>query len=220
MAESQGKDYQDDVMYASKLTMGPREGGHGLYGKSGNDTLHGSRFIDFLHGGSGNDTLRGHGGNDFLTGDSGTDKLFGGAGNDRLHGGSGNDTLTGDSGFDKLYGGTGNDTYITQLSRSNVDTINDDLTATNKKGNGGGDDTLIITDLALSDLRGIRLGDDLILLDINDALDNGIINNGAVIEDFYSGNTTGNNVIEHLIIEGNTIDLIAIGQQLSPDWIA
>lgn len=53
------------------------------YGLDGNDTLHGSSFVDTFYGGNGDD---------YLYTSSGNDTLDGGAGNDRLQGDSGNDT--------------------------------------------------------------------------------------------------------------------------------
>lgn len=68
---------------------------------SGNDTLTGGRFDDYLVG---------YGGNDVLNGGDGFDMLFGGDGNDTFVGGSGSDVLNGGTGIDTavyagLFGG-------------------------------------------------------------------------------------------------------------------
>jgi len=60
--------------------------------------------------------------------------MSGGAGNDTLAGGAGNDSLVGGAGNDVLTGGDGNDRFVfdTSLGSSNVDTIKDFVTGTDK----------------------------------------------------------------------------------------
>lgn len=99
---------------------------------SANDTLKGSKRVDFLYGGGGNDKIDGGAGNDYIDGDKtrdlfdddpagkdvlkggdGDDEVHGGGGNDKIYGGKGNDNLNGDAlgatGNDKIYGEAGND---------------------------------------------------------------------------------------------------------------
>jgi len=72
-------------------------------------------------------------GDDFIAG-AGADSISGGNGNDTLSGGAGNDTLVGGAGNDVLTGGDGADRFVfdTALGTSNVDTIKDFLTGTDK----------------------------------------------------------------------------------------
>ena len=106
-----------------------------------------------INGGFGNDTLTGTDGNDTINGGLGRDTLYGGAGNDTLNGGLGNDTLFGGIGNDILYGGFGNDTYIYNKG-DGKDRISDI----------GGNDTLKIQGLTLSDLGFERNANDLNIL--------------------------------------------------------
>jgi len=73
------------------------------------------------------------GANNFAAG-LGNDSISGGAGNDTLAGGAGNDTLVGGAGNDVLTGGDGADRFVfdTSLGSSNVDTIKDFATGTDK----------------------------------------------------------------------------------------
>jgi hypothetical protein len=72
-------------------------------------------------------------GDNFVAG-AGADSMSGGNGNDTLSGGAGNDTLVGGAGNDVLTGGDGADRFVfdTALSASNVDTIRDFVTGTDK----------------------------------------------------------------------------------------
>ncbi|CAH1208159.1 hypothetical protein PAECIP111893_02849 [Paenibacillus plantiphilus] len=122
-----------------------------LAGGSGNDYLDGRDGNDMLNGGSGADALYGSGGNDSLYGEEGADRLFGGAGNDILDGGNGNDYLEGSS---------GNDTYLFSKG-SGQDTIYDaDATA-------GNADTLKLADILPSEVKLLRMGDNLVISIIN-----------------------------------------------------
>jgi Ca2+-binding RTX toxin-like protein len=82
------------------------------FGTSGNDTIHGTPFIDIIFGGNGNDRIYGNDGMDFLFGGNGNDYLSGGRGHDILSGGHGHDWLDGGTGNDRLYGGAGSDKMI------------------------------------------------------------------------------------------------------------
>ncbi len=99
-------------------------------GTSGNDTLTGGQYDDYIEGGNGNDTLYGGTGDDVIIGDSfihdsliyGHDTIYGGIGNDIIVGGRGNDLLYGEDDDDtfinynigsaKYDGGDGNDTIL------------------------------------------------------------------------------------------------------------
>lgn len=71
-------------------------------GKSGRDTLSGTRADDGLDGRGGHDTIDGKAGDDLLQGGYGNDRLDGGKGRDILDGGHGEDTLKGGAGRDLL----------------------------------------------------------------------------------------------------------------------
>jgi len=79
-------------------------------------------------------TILGTTGADSITAGLGNDSISGGAGNDTLSGGAGNDTLSGGAGNDVLTGGDGADRFVfdTALGASNVDTIKDFVTGTDK----------------------------------------------------------------------------------------
>jgi len=93
---------------------------------SGNDTLNGSNYIDWIDGLAGNDIIYGNGGDDqSLTGNTGNDTIYGGEGNDKLVGGIENDYLDGGPGNDTyyFYKGDGQDTisnYDASSGRSDV----------------------------------------------------------------------------------------------------
>ncbi len=110
-----------------------------LSGDAGNDQVYGDAGNDTLAGGSGDDLLDGGSGNDTADGGSGNDVLLGGTGNDTLDGGSGNDTLDGQSGENELSGGTGDDTLV-------VHSIHDLALETPYGQDGGGVDTIVVTD--------------------------------------------------------------------------
>jgi VCBS repeat-containing protein len=71
---------------------------------------------------------------DSITAGVGNDSISGGAGNDTLSGGAGNDTLVGGAGNDVLIGGDGTDRFVfdTALGATNIDTIKDFATGTDK----------------------------------------------------------------------------------------
>ena len=79
-------------------------------------------------------TIVGAAGADSITAGLGNDSISGGAGNDTLSGGEGDDTLIGGAGKDVLTGGAGADRFVfdTILGDSNVDTIKDFVTKTDK----------------------------------------------------------------------------------------
>ena len=118
-------------------------------GLAGNDTI---------RAGDGNDTVWGNLGNDTLYGGNGADTLLGGEGNDTLYGEAGNDTLTGGKGADHLEGGAGNDVYLFSFGDGN-DTISNNDASANRK------DILQFTDVASTELRGIRRSGNHLILD-------------------------------------------------------
>jgi Ca2+-binding RTX toxin-like protein len=79
-------------------------------------------------------TITGSTKGDNIVAGSGADSISGGNGNDTLSGGTGNDTLVGGAGNDVLTGADGADRFVfdTALSNTNVDTIKDFLTGTDK----------------------------------------------------------------------------------------
>jgi Ca2+-binding RTX toxin-like protein len=72
--------------------------------------------------------------NDNLFAGAGADSISGGAGGDTLTGGAGDDTLVGGAGNDVLTGGNGADRFVfeTILGTSNIDTITDFVTGTDR----------------------------------------------------------------------------------------
>ncbi|MGX5726797.1 calcium-binding protein [Metapseudomonas otitidis] len=108
-------------------------------------------------GSPGADTLMGTAGADTIEGRDGNDLLNGGAGDDLLLGGDGDDTLEGSLGFDTLMGGLGNDTY--RLTGPWGQVVIDEPVSL-----AGGFDVLELYDVASTDVRVNRVGNDLILL--------------------------------------------------------
>jgi Ca2+-binding RTX toxin-like protein len=111
-----------------------------------------TEFDDALHGNAAGNLIEGLAGNDEITGLSGDDSLNGGEGDDLLEGGSGNDQLSGGTGADTLNGGLGNDTFL--FSRGDGADVVIDVS---------GEDSIEFTDIASTELRVRRVGDDLLL---------------------------------------------------------
>ena len=87
-------------------------GGITASGSDGNQTIAGSKWIDYLNGGEGNDTLYGNAGSDTLYGGNGNDTLYGGDGRDTIYAGTGAGAGTGTNGngiSNWIYGGNGGD---------------------------------------------------------------------------------------------------------------
>ncbi len=108
-------------------------------------SITGSRFADTIAGSDQADILDGAEGNGTLLGGGGRDTLIGGSGDDLLDGGSGDDTLS---------GGLGSDTY-----RFAIGMGRDSIIET------GSDVNTLALDpgIAISDLKGCRIGEDLYL---------------------------------------------------------
>jgi Ca2+-binding RTX toxin-like protein len=135
-------------------------------GSASADRMDGTALADVMTGLGGNDTLLGNAGNDRLDGGADNDTLFGGEGTDSLLGGLGNDSLAGDAGDDTLDGGAGADT-LSGGSGNNL----------YRFGRGDGADVISAWDetptkrnvlelkagVAQADLRGARVGSDLVL---------------------------------------------------------
>lgn len=204
------------------LLLGARllEGDDRFIGTVFGDTVHGGLGADTVFGGDGDDTIFGDNGNDILSGDLGKDILNGGIGNDilngsddddilngdegndALNGGDGNDTLIGGLGTDQLFGGAGDDTYIFAPG-DDFDTIIDTE----------GNNTLkIVGNLALSDLRFVRVGDDLVI----------DIGSGVTISGYFAANNPS--VIQSLVFaetnETFAIASIPLTPNLSPVAVA
>ncbi|MBL4615451.1 MAG: hypothetical protein JKY27_11345, partial [Magnetovibrio sp.] len=113
-----------------------------------------------------------------LSGGTGNDTLYGGNGNDNLSGGADNDTLWGGTGLDILDGGTGSDWYVHEntgmsyvFDSSGVQDVIKFSTVTNDQMNfsyfGTSNEHLRVYTNA-------------------DIADNGIVDDGAVIWNFFS----------------------------------
>lgn len=99
---------------------------------SGNDSIAGTRYADYLFGGAGNDAVWGGAGNDQLEGNAGNDQLHGGIGADKLAGGAGADTFLFRSIAESTVGASGRDT-ISDFSQTEKDRINLSVIDANNK---------------------------------------------------------------------------------------
>lgn len=100
--------------------------------------------------------------------------------------------------FDFLCGGSGDDTYIHSLNSGN-DIINDNQTVTGAVGSGGGiSDVLQFSGLSLNNIVAsyfINNKVNLYLSSYADLMDNGKIDDGVMIQNYFQG---GNYVIERI----------------------
>ena len=108
---------------------------------TGDDTVYGSNYADWLLGYTGDDIINGGGGDDDLLGAEGNDTLTGSAGYDRMYGGLGDDTYYVNDSTDFAYelAGEGHDTVSASVDvrlRSNVE----DLLLTGEAYIGKGND--------------------------------------------------------------------------------
>ncbi|ASV33397.1 hypothetical protein CJJ18_04310 [Candidatus Williamhamiltonella defendens] len=115
-----------------------------LDAKEGNDNIFDNS--DRLH------TLRGGEGDDTIVAPKGNKKLFGDAGHDQLFSGQGDDELNGGQGNDHLSGGKGDDIYF--IHRHDDRTHIED---------NGGNDKIVLTGMALKDLRVVKKDQDMYL---------------------------------------------------------
>ncbi|MES9891291.1 MAG: calcium-binding protein, partial [Candidatus Thiodiazotropha sp.] len=147
-----------DFEYVKAAVQQATEGADRLYAYDGGDILDGLGGNDTLRGAAGNDQLSGNDGNDTLSGGDGNDVLAGGDGSDDLYGGPGDDQLSGGLGDnDYLRGGSGSDTYLFSVGDGNT-TINNYDNTTNS-----GQDRLLITGAAPSEVTATRSGGDVLL---------------------------------------------------------
>lgn len=197
-------DNNSNILYATESSQ--------INGYGGNDTIYGSNFYDIIHGGTGNDVIYANGGNDAVIGNEGSDQLYGGDGDDLIVGdntltptGAGNDVLNGGAGNDRLYGNYGNDLYQYAVN-TGIDTINDGRTAANVPGYGGGTDTIQFTNTTFDNIYYLTLSNDLVLYTSEGVDQDGFIQHGVIIQDFYLNDENTN--IEYLKdSSGATFDL-------------
>lgn len=102
---------------------------------SGNDSITGTQYADYLFGGAGNDAISAGAGNDVLEGNVGNDQLRGGIGADKLVGGAGADTFIFRSIAESTVGASGRDT-ISDFSQSEKDRVNLSVIDANTKTAG------------------------------------------------------------------------------------
>lgn len=208
----------DDVYYSDLIPSGGADYNY-ISGAGGNDYIVGNGYTDIIVGGTGNDTIGGEGGTDALNGNDGDDSLFGGDGNDTLNGddgndglygnddndvligGDGTDTLHGGTGEDVLHGGDGNDIYVSYFSDGGIDTIAEFAIGEPAEISygGGGTDQLNILDCTGAELyvrQDPNNNDNLIVTSQDDMLDNGVMDSGVKILNFFAG---GDHVIEYIV---------------------
>lgn len=144
------------------------------------------------------DALTGDDKTNIIKGLRGNDTLVGLKGNDKLDGGDGNDTLMGGKDNDMLIGGLGHDTYLYHKG-DGFDVIKDE----------GGNDTLKITGLTLSELGFIKQDNHLFIH--TNPKDN-TQNTGVFVENYFHAHTNGSllsssktGVIEQLYINDKAI---------------
>ncbi|MEP2704877.1 MAG: calcium-binding protein [Roseibium sp.] len=142
---------------------------------------------------SGIENLRGSEVNDVLVGDSNNNTLNGGAGNDILSGGAGNDTLISGTGtLDSLVGGAGNDSFFDQSAGTvvmdggagSVAFYFDGIGVATIADTSGTADTTAFAGMTSATFSSGQVGDDLYILMSNE-LDDGSLDNYAVLEDWY-----------------------------------
>ncbi|WP_174889054.1 calcium-binding protein [Candidatus Williamhamiltonella defendens] len=124
-----------------------------LDAKEGNDNIFDNS--DRLH------TVRGGEGDDTIVATKGNKKLFGDAGHDQLFSGQGDDELNGGQGNDRLSGGKGDDIYF--IHRHDDRTHIED---------NGGNDKIVLTGMALKDLRVVKKDEDMYLFSAQEETQN------------------------------------------------
>jgi hypothetical protein len=88
-------------------------GFRGLWGRAGDDSLHGDAAPEVLEGGEGDDTIAAGGGDDTIAGDAAiTPTTAPGSDDDTIHAGPGADEVIDDWGNDTLTGGDGHDELV------------------------------------------------------------------------------------------------------------
>ena len=154
-----------------------------LFGEDGDDMLSGGKYNDVLVGGNGNDVLQAYGGDN---------TLIGGTGNDNLRADDGKNIFVGGAGDDYLSGRGGDDIYIFSKGHGN-DFIWDGNVLL--QHNNSTEDTIIFTDVNMSEVIFRKKGNSLFLLgynqgdsiEIRDCLSKGV-GNWAGVEKFVFKN--------------------------------
>jgi Ca2+-binding RTX toxin-like protein len=182
--------------------------------------------VDTLYGGNGNDSITtaandtgsaafGEAGNDMITVANGT--ADGGVGNDQItvtaggtaYGGEGDDVLYGNGSLYFLYGDAGNDVLNLNATGEAYGGEGSDiyniyttaLVAVKDTGAAGVNDYVYLRNIAtLSDVLGVRTGDDLFITSNADMNDNGHIDSGVYLQGWYAGGNT----IESFVTANNT----------------
>ena len=126
-----------------------------LFGEDGDDILSGGKYNDVLVGGNGNDILQAYGGDN---------TLIGGTGNDDLRADDGKNIFVGGAGDDYLSGRGGDDIYIFSKGHGN-DFIWDGNVLL--QHNNSTEDTIIFTDVNMSEVIFRKKGNSLFLLGYN-----------------------------------------------------
>ncbi|WP_174891364.1 calcium-binding protein [Candidatus Williamhamiltonella defendens] len=132
-------------------------------------------------------TLRGGEGDDTIITTKGNKKLFGDAGHDQLFSGQGDDELNGGQGNDHLSGGKGNDIYF--IHRHDDRTHIED---------SGGTDKIVLTGMALKDLRVVKKDEDMYLFSAQEEAQN------PFSIKIKKGASSSEHKIEHLFVNGQT----------------
>lgn len=169
------------------LTLTGGLGDDFLIGSLGNDIITGNAGNDLLSGGAGTDTLSGGVGTDFLFGDTGDDILLGGDGIDTITGGTDNNTITGGKGNDVITIAGTNDTVVLEATATDngldgitgfvADTLalaGDILKVSAWLGAAANATQVIaINTVAAGDVGYSCVGENVVLLDTDAALDGG-----------------------------------------------
>ncbi|MCM8921806.1 MAG: hypothetical protein LC540_17340 [Candidatus Thiodiazotropha sp.] len=145
------------------------------------------------------DLIDGGGGNDTLNGLEGDDELHGGIGDDTLNGGGDNDILVGGVGTDRLEGGFGNDIYRFHSGDGQDSVYNAD-----------GADQITFVDVSSTDVTARRLGDDLLIANINN-------NDSVTVVDQFNGGDrapTTNSISQIDFADGITWDVADMASQV------
>ena len=154
-----------------------------LFGEDGDDMLSGGKYNDVLVGGNGNDVLQAYGGDN---------TLIGGTGNDNLRADDGKNIFVGGAGDDYLSGRGGDDIYIFSKGHGNDFIWDGNVLLQN---NNSTEDTIIFTDVNMSEVIFRKKGNSLFLLgynqgdsiEIRDCLSKGV-GNWAGVEKFIFKN--------------------------------
>ncbi|KIT15064.1 calcium-binding protein [Jannaschia aquimarina] len=198
-----------------------------VVGTAFDDRIRGDREDNVLSGGDGEDRLNGRGGDDRIVGNKGDDKMSGGAGNDLLvwNNGDGSDKMNGGSGYDRVQVNFDTDLVNDDLQNKDVAEfsvtdkgvqfarieVNDqterglfqlDIRKTEdlETNFGGGDDTAVIVDLVLDEIRlDLDGGDGIDTLDLSQA--------AAGIEvDLSAGTMDGSTAVNFENVTGTAFD--------------